>query len=107
MSLLNLHSKRRLTGVRFSETDNHVEGVVEAIDAPESESVEPPVLGEEALSDPGKKALLAMRAQLKAQKTETAQAKAECDKLQAQIDGSQADFEARPQGGAFAGRGAG
>lgn len=56
--------------------------------------VETPVPGEEALGDPGKKALDAMKAEKRAALQEARDAKAERDALQARLDGKEAEHAA-------------
>ncbi|MDF2915985.1 MAG: hypothetical protein K0S70_202 [Microbacterium sp.] len=55
------------------------------------------VPGEEALGDPGKKALDTMKAERNAAKAEAAQAKAEAAALLAKIEGKEAEFKAEQE----------
>jgi hypothetical protein len=64
------------------------------VDAPPAGEVETPVPGEEALGDPGKKALDTMKAEKRAALQEARDAKAERDALQAKLDGKEAEHAA-------------
>lgn len=69
-----------------------------SVDTPnESPAVEPDPPGAEALGDPGKKALEAMKAERKAARDEAAALKAQLDALQAKVDGREAEFAAQQQ----------
>lgn len=61
---------------------------------PAAPPADPPVDGQEALGDPGKRALDAMKAERNAAKAEAATVKAAMEALQAQIAGKQAEHEA-------------
>ena len=61
---------------------------------PEAPETDAPVGGEEALGDPGKKALDAMKAQVREAKAEAKKSAEERDRLKAAADGKEAEFEA-------------
>ena len=67
------------------------------VDAPPTGEVETPVPGEEALGDPGKKALDTMKAEKRAALQEARDAKAERDALQAKLDGKEAEHAAQQE----------
>jgi hypothetical protein len=69
----------------------------EIVDAVDTELVETPIEGEEALGDPGKKALDLMKQQRKAAQDEAKALKAERDALKAQIDGREAEHAAEQE----------
>jgi hypothetical protein len=67
------------------------------VDEAPVEAVDAPVEGEEALGDPGKKALDAMKAQRKAALDEAKAAKAERDALKAQLEGRDQEYAAEQE----------
>ena len=64
------------------------------VDEAPVEEVDSPVEGEEALGDPGKKALDAMKAQRKAAEARAREAEAKAEELQAKLEGREAEYQA-------------
>jgi hypothetical protein len=67
------------------------------VDEAPVEAADAPIQGEEALGDPGKKALDAMKAQRKAALDEAKAAKAERDALKAQLEGRDQEYAAEQE----------
>lgn len=63
----------------------------------ETETAEAPIEGAEALGDPGKKALDAMKAERNAERAARRELEAERDALRAQVEGREAEFAAQQE----------
>lgn len=75
------------TGADETSVDTNNEAAATEVDPP----------GADALGDPGKKALDAMKAERKAARDEAAALKAQLDALQAKVDGREAEFAAQQE----------